>query len=262
MQFSPKLLVTTLLIVAVPAVVGVALTTQNLSQNAQIPSQKCGGLANTQCPQGFMCKLINPSSTQSAGFCIPLPLTSIPISPVPPQHNPYELSCSDCQQANKDTLCLNMNTATASCQHSSTKIALKESIGTLCVHCPQPKPTGACTPRPACLDTVPPCKIPEPVGGWCALSPTPISCGGFINQPNTCPPGYMCDHNGINPDLPGKCIPTSPAPSVPPGCKVVACTIACPITNPNCCPVKYICPGGSPQPITNSSPTPIALPSQ
>jgi hypothetical protein len=38
-----------------------------------------------------------------------------------------------------------------------------------------PTPGPTCLPRPACLDSVPPCMIPEPVDGWCpVLSPTPV----------------------------------------------------------------------------------------
>lgn len=45
---------------------------------------------------------------------------------------------------------------------------------------PTPSPTATppaqCQPRPACLDLVSPCEIPEPIGGWCPTptpSPTP-----------------------------------------------------------------------------------------
>lgn len=34
--------------------------------------------------------------------------------------------------------------------------------------------------------------------------------------------------------------------SVPPGCYPIVCTIACPNTNPNCCPLRYVCPSGVP----------------
>lgn len=34
-------------------------------------------------------------------------------------------------------------------------------------------PIPTCAPKPVCLDATPPCLIPEPVGGWCAPSPTP-----------------------------------------------------------------------------------------
>ena len=40
---------------------------------------------------------------------------------------------------------------------------------------PTPTPIPTCQPRPICLDTVPPCLITEPIGGWCPTStPTPV----------------------------------------------------------------------------------------
>ncbi len=78
---------------------------------------------------------------------------------------------------------------------------------------PPISPIPSCYPRPACLDSVPRCLIPEPADGWCAPTPTPISCGGFVQNPTVCPTGYSCDHTGINPDLPGKCVTVSPSPT-------------------------------------------------
>lgn len=36
--------------------------------------------------------------------------------------------------------------------------------------CEAASPTPTCTPRPACLDEVPKCALPEPEGGWCSTS--------------------------------------------------------------------------------------------
>ncbi len=44
-----------------------------------------------------------------------------------------------------------------------------------------PTPTPQCTTRPACLDSKPPCTIPEPVDGWCA-TPTPTPMPGDVNR--------------------------------------------------------------------------------
>jgi hypothetical protein len=40
------------------------------------------------------------------------------------------------------------------------------------------------------------------------VAPAAIACGGFIAPPmqHECPAGYSCRHDGINPDLPGKCV--------------------------------------------------------
>lgn len=40
------------------------------------------------------------------------------------------------------------------------------------------------------------------------VQPKDIHCGGFINpaMQHQCPAGYNCNHAGINPDLPGKCV--------------------------------------------------------
>jgi hypothetical protein len=32
---------------------------------------------------------------------------------------------------------------------------------------PSRKPTPSCLPKPACLNSKTPCKIPEPINGWC-----------------------------------------------------------------------------------------------
>jgi hypothetical protein len=101
-------------------------------------------------------------------------------------------------------------------------------------------PVVTCSPRPACLDSNPPCKIAEPLAGWCTPvvnnptctprpacldsnppckiasyfctpSPTPtpiknyIPCGGD-KKPVICPSGYTCLY-GNDIKIGGKCIP-------------------------------------------------------
>ncbi len=39
---------------------------------------------------------------------------------------------------------------------------------------PSPSVSVICLPRPTCLDTVPRCLVPEPVGGWCPTSTPPV----------------------------------------------------------------------------------------
>src|SRR3989344_1365899 len=41
------------------------------------------------------------------------------------------------------------------------------------VLCPSKTPTPTCIPAPSCLYTEPRCLMPEPIGGWCKLTPTP-----------------------------------------------------------------------------------------
>mgnify|MGYP001568350922 CR=1 FL=1 len=36
--------------------------------------------------------------------------------------------------------------------------------------CPTVAPVSTCSPRPACFDVTPSCKMPEPIGGWCPTS--------------------------------------------------------------------------------------------
>lgn len=38
---------------------------------------------------------------------------------------------------------------------------------------PWARVTPMCTPKPACLDAVPPCQMPEPVNGWCPTQMRP-----------------------------------------------------------------------------------------
>lgn len=67
-------------------------------------------------------------------------------------------------------------------------------------------PIITCSPRPACLDSKPPCKIAEPIAGWC----TPI-----LKNP-TCYPRPACLDS--NPPcriiIPNICPPTTPTPTL------------------------------------------------
>ncbi len=103
-------------------------------------------------------------------------------------------------------------------------------------------PVITCSPKPACLDSNPPCEIAEPIAGWCSeitpnptciprpacldanppcklqvadicppsptLTPTPFTnpflCGG--NKPVICPSGYTCLY-GKDAAKGGKCVP-------------------------------------------------------
>ncbi|CAN5876255.1 hypothetical protein BH11MYX4_BH11MYX4_55300 [soil metagenome] len=38
------------------------------------------------------------------------------------------------------------------------------------------------------------------------IKPEDVRCGGFMMSAHRCAAGYSCDHTGINPDLPGKCV--------------------------------------------------------
>jgi hypothetical protein len=43
------------------------------------------------------------------------------------------------------------------------------------------------------------------------VQPEDVRCGGFMMNAHHCATGYSCDHTGINPDVPGKCV-KDPAP--------------------------------------------------
>lgn len=43
------------------------------------------------------------------------------------------------------------------------------------------------------------------------IKPEDVKCGGFTMNSHHCADGYSCDHTGINPDMPGKCM-KDPAP--------------------------------------------------
>jgi hypothetical protein len=224
MHVTPKVFITALLIAAIPVTVSIALLQQNLTENAAAPDIRCGGPGNgnnNTCPEGFMCKLLNPSNSQAGGFCVPAP--SVVSSP-PQSTHPYMLSCADCQANGKNTLCFNSAEKTASCRNTPEQTTIPQQVSelnTLCVRCSvqpsgQPAPTGFCLPRPPCLDATPRCMIAEPRDGWCPLTPTPM-------------------------------VSKIPTPTIPLGCKPLPCTIACPITNPNCCAARYVCPSGTPK---------------
>jgi hypothetical protein len=53
------------------------------------------------------------------------------------------------------------------------------------------------------------------------VQPEDIRCGGFMAPAfqHSCPDGYSCQHTGMNPDLPGKCVETPP----PSDCSASAC---------------------------------------
>jgi len=64
----------------------------------------------------------------------------------------------------------------------------------------------------------------------------------------------------------GQVSPTPPLPKLsgipsvltpPPGCYYRVCTIACPATNPNCCPKILVCPSGTASPVLSSTTTPF-----
>ncbi len=50
-----------------------------------------------------------------------------------------------------------------------------------------------------------------------------IKCGGFMMNSHQCPTGYSCDHTGVNPDLPGKCVQDPPPPPPPSDCRATGC---------------------------------------
>lgn len=65
-------------------------------------------------------------------------------------------------------------------------------------------PPQAC-PLFVILDT----RVAECNGGTkkCEMvKPEDVRCGGFMMNSHKCATGYSCDHTGINPDVPGKCV--------------------------------------------------------
>lgn len=52
------------------------------------------------------------------------------------------------------------------------------------------------------------------------VAPEDIQCGGFMMNSHACPDGYSCDHTGVNPDLPGKCVKDPPQA---PDCRSLGC---------------------------------------
>lgn len=210
MKINSKVIVTTILILAVPLTVGFALHEQNTQQNAAIPLIRCNPNKGIKCPQGMVCKLINPLLSGVGGFCtLPLPSLS-PTTSLP------QLSCKDCRAAGANSFCVNITNKMAYCRIVRNKNIWNGSNDqdkTLCLRCAQPVPSVTCIPRPPCLNAVPRCEIAEPVGGWCPPVPTEV---------------------------------ISVTPSIPPGCKPFPCTNACSKNNPNCCKLNYICPSVSP----------------
>lgn len=56
---------------------------------------------------------------------------------------------------------------------------------------PTPTPSATCTVRPSCLDTVPACLVPVPVGGWCP-TPTPSASATLTATPTATPNPVVC----------------------------------------------------------------------
>jgi hypothetical protein len=50
-----------------------------------------------------------------------------------------------------------------------------------------------------------------------------IKCGGFIANAPKCPAGYSCNHTGMNPDLPGKCVKDATPPPPANDCTQTGC---------------------------------------
>ncbi len=63
---------------------------------------------------------------------------------------------------------------------------------------PTPTPVATCQPRPACLDSMPRCEIPEPAEGWCP-PPTTTPPGG-TPPPTVRPFEILFKFEGVNDD--------------------------------------------------------------
>ena len=50
------------------------------------------------------------------------------------------------------------------------------------------------------------------------VNPEDVRCGGFTRNAHKCATGYSCDHTGIHPDVPGKCVKDAPSDCRSTGC--------------------------------------------
>jgi len=93
-----------------------------------------------------------------------------------------------------------------------------------------PTPTPTCTPRPACLDAQPACLIPEPIEGWCPISPTPTRPAATATpRPATPTPTRPAATATPRPATP---TPTRPAATATPTTPVATATPTTPVTPP------------------------------
>ena len=111
-----------------------------------------------------------------------------------------------------------------------------------------------CAPRPICLDSRPPCLLPEPIDGWCP-TPTPIvGCGLSCVSNSNCSPNLICVIQNGSPSGSCKnpvcisnqdciCSPTATATSTATATATASATaVSTPTSSPTTPPVG----GGSP----------------
>ena len=93
-------------------------------------------------------------------------LISLTVTPLPQQNEKQQILL---ESAKTELGCNSMETCKIFCQQNLEKCA--EFARKFYANQTNTK-TQRCLPRPPCLDAIPACKIPEPVGGWCTKENT------------------------------------------------------------------------------------------
>ncbi|OGK15738.1 hypothetical protein A2774_00645 [Candidatus Roizmanbacteria bacterium RIFCSPHIGHO2_01_FULL_39_12c] len=87
------------------------------------------------------------------------------------------LDCNDCTKAGKSFLCLDTVVKISYC--SDARSILPSATCAICIQPTPSYPTPTvktCLPPPSCLFSEPRCLLPEPIEGWCKVTPSsPIS---------------------------------------------------------------------------------------
>jgi len=94
-----------------------------------------------------------------------------PILVCPKPTSAPKLTCGQCLENNLQQLCFDPAAKVSYCLGADTVVD-----GVSCVSCADTTPTPGCIPRPSCVDNPPYCLLPEPIGGWCKITPTPRLC--------------------------------------------------------------------------------------
>ncbi|OGK42696.1 hypothetical protein A3A74_00115 [Candidatus Roizmanbacteria bacterium RIFCSPLOWO2_01_FULL_35_13] len=111
------------------------------------------------------------SDTKSTFQCVPTLVCPTPTLTPKPTGIRTSLTCGECAANKLTNLCFDSVKKTSYCTSLSTILPLP--TGLTCVKCIVPTITPAkCTLPPACLFSEPRCLMPEPIGGWCGVTPT------------------------------------------------------------------------------------------